>query len=308
VAVYLNDHQCGPATCICKQPLTPIASRYLQRGLPDVAHYPHKPPPQPHAWHCPMQSCVSCCLSPPQIRELAEAKEAQLNARILQLESQLHWLGQENERLKTARTIEGTGGAAASSATQAAAAGSASRGQEASRERLALLESDLRKSKRAEQKLQALLFRLRSDVAATTAPESQQQMLQLRELVQKLQDVRSLEYDVDLLTNKCRVSRRFLEGLWWFRGVQGGVPQSINVILPQAFTKAASEAARDIQHTHGQLKEQAGMHVGGKWMQLSSLHDNTVPFSARRSMSSWSRRQTPTSRRCSRSLRGCRAS
>jgi len=59
------------------------------------------------------------------------------------------------------------------------------------------LESELRKSKRAEQKLQALLFRLRQDVA---------DVQQGADLMQKLQDQRALEYEVDFLTNKIKVT------------------------------------------------------------------------------------------------------
>lgn len=62
------------------------------------------------------------------------------------------------------------------------------------------LETELRKSKRAEQKLQALLFRLRQDVAELQANPS---------LFDQLQDVRSLEYEVDFLTNKCKASPSF---------------------------------------------------------------------------------------------------
>jgi hypothetical protein len=59
------------------------------------------------------------------------------------------------------------------------------------------LESDLRKSRRAEQKLQALLYRLRQDVAAAGKhPEG---------AFEQLQEVRSLEYDVDFWTNTCKV-------------------------------------------------------------------------------------------------------
>lgn len=64
-------------------------------------------------------------------------------------------------------------------------------------ERVAALESELRKSKRAEQKLQALLFRLRQDVA---------DVQQGADLMQKLQDQRALEYEVDFLTNKIKVT------------------------------------------------------------------------------------------------------
>lgn len=63
-------------------------------------------------------------------------------------------------------------------------------------ERLAALESELRKSKRAGQKLQALLYRLRQDV---------EQLPTKPGMFDQLQEVRSLEYEVDFLTNKCKV-------------------------------------------------------------------------------------------------------
>lgn len=63
-------------------------------------------------------------------------------------------------------------------------------------ERAAALENELRKSKRAEQKLQALLYRLRQDVA---------EVKQGADLMAKLEDQRSLEYEVDFLTNKIKV-------------------------------------------------------------------------------------------------------
>jgi hypothetical protein len=63
-------------------------------------------------------------------------------------------------------------------------------------ERAAALENELRKSKRAEQKLQALLYRLRQDVA---------EVKQGADLMAKLEDQRSLEYEVDFLTNKVKV-------------------------------------------------------------------------------------------------------
>lgn len=66
-------------------------------------------------------------------------------------------------------------------------------------ERAAALETELRKSKRAEQKLQALLYRLRQDVS---------EVKQGAELLAKLEDQRSLEYEVDFLTNKVKVGCR----------------------------------------------------------------------------------------------------
>lgn len=85
-----------------------------------------------------------------QLREVAEAKEAELNAKVLRLESQIHWLSQENRQLKAA----GASGAAGTGDT--AGGGAVSEEVQA---RISALESELRKSKRAEQKLQALIFR-----------------------------------------------------------------------------------------------------------------------------------------------------
>jgi hypothetical protein len=67
-------------------------------------------------------------------------------------------------------------------------------------ERAAALEVELRKSKRAEQKLQALLYRLRQDVA---------EVKQGADLLAKLEDQRGLEYEVDFLTNKVKVSTAY---------------------------------------------------------------------------------------------------
>lgn len=81
---------------------------------------------------------------PLQLRELAEAKEAELNKCILALESRIHWVTTENNELRTAAA------AGAGSSGSAGAGG----GQAEAVEKLAALESELRKSKRAEQKLQ----------------------------------------------------------------------------------------------------------------------------------------------------------
>jgi septal ring factor EnvC (AmiA/AmiB activator) len=62
-----------------------------------------------------------------QVRQLAEAKEAELNARVLQLESHIHWLSQDNQRLQEelqqAQHSAAEGAAAAAQAAAAAAAG-----------------------------------------------------------------------------------------------------------------------------------------------------------------------------------------
>lgn len=86
-------------------------------------------------------------------------------------------------------------------------------------ERITALESELRRAKRAEQKLQAMLYRLRKDVetavASATAAASTSAaghgtkpvvVLGL-EAFDKLRDVRSLEYDADMLGQKAKVSR-----------------------------------------------------------------------------------------------------
>jgi hypothetical protein len=85
-----------------------------------------------------------------QVCEKAEAKQAELNAQILRLESQLHWAQQEGaklqQELKAAREAAAGGGSGGAAAAEAAA--------RELRERLAAMEAELRKSKRAEQKLQ----------------------------------------------------------------------------------------------------------------------------------------------------------
>lgn len=66
-------------------------------------------------------------------------------------------------------------------------------------EKLAGLESELRKSKRAEQKLQAMLYRMRKDLQDAGGDLA---------TFDRLQEVRTLEYEVDFLTNKVKVSCR----------------------------------------------------------------------------------------------------
>jgi hypothetical protein len=68
------------------------------------------------------------------------------------------------------------------------------------------LEAELRKSKRAEQKLTALLYRLRQDVAALQAEQREAGGPEGGKLFDQLVDVRSLEYELDYMTNKCKVS------------------------------------------------------------------------------------------------------
>ena len=77
---------------------------------------------------------------------------------MLSLESQIHWLTEQNNQLvESARNLpEGGGGLPAG---VAAAAGVDAAGEVSTTARCFGLESDLRKSRRAEQKLQALLYR-----------------------------------------------------------------------------------------------------------------------------------------------------
>jgi hypothetical protein len=63
-------------------------------------------------------------------------------------------------------------------------------------EKLPQLEAELRKSKRAEQKLQAMLFRLRKDLQEAGGDMG---------AFDNLKDVRQLEYEVDFLANKVKV-------------------------------------------------------------------------------------------------------
>lgn len=188
----------------------------------------------------------------------AKQREAELNARKLSLESQIHWLTEENQRLGLLQQ-QAAGDGPAAAAPQPVAADVA--------ERLTSLEGELRRTKRAEQKLQvgprlpcppvsclkptargascmcccrrpcvrmhtahwlacthevlcrepncklpwlralpvvaclqAMVFRLRKDLeapggAAALTPA----------VFDNLHNVRSLEYDVDLLTQKCKV-------------------------------------------------------------------------------------------------------
>jgi hypothetical protein len=60
-----------------------------------------------------------------QVKQLADFKTAELNAKVLQLESHIHWLQQENERLREELQQErhaAPGGAAAAADGQALAA------------------------------------------------------------------------------------------------------------------------------------------------------------------------------------------
>ena len=104
-----------------------------------------------------------------QVELSAKAKEAELNARMLSLESQIHWLTEQNKQLTiqtaAASGQQGAGGpssvtaAPAEAMTTAAAAAVSAKEVEELRGSCTALEADLRKTKRAEQKLQALLFR-----------------------------------------------------------------------------------------------------------------------------------------------------
>ena len=103
-----------------------------------------------------------------QVELSAKAKEAELNARMLSLESQIHWLTEQNKQLTiqtaAASGQQGAGGTSSAAvapaeATMAAAAAVSAKEVEELRGSCTALEADLRKTKRAEQKLQALLFR-----------------------------------------------------------------------------------------------------------------------------------------------------
>lgn len=102
------------------------------------------------------------------------------------MESQLHWLSEQNKGLI----------AAARQPAPALIAPAAAAELEELREKHQSLEQELRRAKRAEQKMQAMLFRLRKDV--------EEKGSDLGSLISSLQDVRSLQYDVDLLTQKIK--------------------------------------------------------------------------------------------------------
>lgn len=62
------------------------------------------------------------------------------------------------------------------------------------------LETELRRARRREEKLQALLFRLKEDCTSPTAFEA-------------LKDVRTLEYELDFANNKAQRERQVGGGL-----------------------------------------------------------------------------------------------
>jgi uncharacterized protein YlxW (UPF0749 family) len=96
-----------------------LNTRLLQRLLLTWAYFFH--------WILLINVCYFCtsvlhiCA---QVRQLAEAKEAELNARLLQLESHIHWLSQDNQRLQEelqqAQQSAEEGAAAAQAAAAAA--------------------------------------------------------------------------------------------------------------------------------------------------------------------------------------------
>jgi hypothetical protein len=112
--------------------------------------------------------------------EAAGRKIAGLNTRVQQLESQLHRAAADAEAVREQR-------AAAAAAGDAAAAGAALE------LRCSALEAELRKSKRREEKLQALQFRLREDVKSSGGDVGS---------FDQLRDVRALEYEMDRLANR----------------------------------------------------------------------------------------------------------
>lgn len=226
--------------------------------------------------------------APPQAELSSKAKEAELNARVLSLESQIHWLSEQNTQLQaalqtqqqrgaqeaeggaTVGLAEGGAGAEQGAAAVAAAApqqgGTAAAGGTAGAEqaaagagaagavdpglaqRCALLESDLRKAKRAELKLQAMLYRWAGKEGAPSSgclwvasapacpvcsPSSETLCARLTQwhsfarrlrkdieegglsgaAFDKLRDVRSLEYEVDMLSQKLKRCVRAAGGI-----------------------------------------------------------------------------------------------
>lgn len=79
-----------------------------------------------------------------QVRQLAEAKEAELNARVLQLESHIHWLSQDNQRLQGELQQAQDSAAEGAAAAQAAAAAAAGQQQKAAASDLAVSGPGLR--------------------------------------------------------------------------------------------------------------------------------------------------------------------
>jgi hypothetical protein len=73
-----------------------------------------------------------------QVRQLAEAKEAELNARLLQLESHIHWLSQDNQRLQEELQQAQQSAAEGAAAAQAAVAAAAGQQQKAAAADLAV--------------------------------------------------------------------------------------------------------------------------------------------------------------------------
>lgn len=120
-----------------------------------------------------------------EVQEVSQCKEAELNAKVMQLESQLHWLTRQNQTLQQQTTL-GTGSASSDQGGT---------GEQAGGEAVSRLEQELRKSKRAEQKLQALLYRLRKDLEDRGGDVA---------ALDNLKDIRSLEYEVDFLKNRCQ--------------------------------------------------------------------------------------------------------
>ena len=99
------------------------------------------------------------------------------------MESQVHWLTEQKKKLM------------ASSKPPPSQTHSNAELEEM-KQKHQVLEQELRRAKRAEQKMQAMLFRLRKDV--------EEKGSDLGGLLGSLQDVRSLQYDVDLLTQKIK--------------------------------------------------------------------------------------------------------
>lgn len=151
---------------------------------------------------------------------MAEAKEAELNAKALQLESTIHWLQQENKLLKARGMAPAAGGMpkAGSSNGSTDPSGGNVRQVAALQAEIAVLQVEIRKLRRADQKWQAMVYRLRQEgreavgrLAASGSAAGGRGAAALNgasfmDLWDDMRERASLEYDLDLLRNKCAVS------------------------------------------------------------------------------------------------------
>ena len=165
-----------------------------------------------------------------EVKEQAERKIAKLHTRIQQLESHVNRLASDNaqlgDRLSAAHAAAAAAAAAPApdpAAAAAAAAGAASAAEQAAAlgARCSALEGELRKSKRREEKLQALLFRLREDLKAAGGDVARLDLLK---------DQRALEYELDRVQNRSSRDKAVLREklqvcvgrvLGWGRGEKG---------------------------------------------------------------------------------------